>query len=94
MINQDVYAKAIITYGVQNQSIVAIEELSELQKEICKMLRGIGNKDHLTEEIADVQIMLDQLKIMYDIYEGDLSLVRIQKIERLKERLKDEKPSM
>ena len=94
MINQDVYAKAIITYGVEMQSTVAIEELSELQKEICKMLRGIENKDHLTEEIADVQIMLDQLKIMYDIYEGDLSLVKIQKIERLKERLKDEKPSM
>ncbi len=34
--------KAIVYYGKESQSIVAIEELSELQKELCKMLRGIG----------------------------------------------------
>lgn len=52
-------------YGKESQSIVAIEELSELQKELCKMLRGIGNPEHLAEEIADVEIMLCQIKELY-----------------------------
>lgn len=48
------------------QKIVAIEELSELQKKLTKDLRGNANDEHIAEEMADVEIMLEQLKIMYD----------------------------
>ena len=53
------------------QCIVAIEEMSELQKELCKFLRGeqyfdVNHFAHVREEIADVQIMLDQLKMIFD----------------------------
>ena len=91
-----VYYKAIMTYGIRAQSVVAIEELSELTKEITKQLRGIGNKDHLTEEIADVEIMLEQLKMMYDIYDGDVDGYKKRKIERLKASLeeRDEEPGV
>ena len=51
-------------YGEEKQMIKAIEEMSELQKELCKTLIGKGNRDSLVEEIADVQIMLDQLKLI------------------------------
>lgn len=57
---------AIEYYGIDSQCIVAIEELSELQKELSKHLRGDGNKDHLAEEIADVLIMLEQLIAIFD----------------------------
>ncbi len=60
-----VYDTAIEFYGRQHQMTVALEELSELQKEICKMLRGMGNTKHLAEEMADVEVILDQLKIMF-----------------------------
>lgn len=33
--------------------IIAIEELSELQKEVCKYLRGKGDNISITEEVAD-----------------------------------------
>ena len=79
-----VYYKAIMTYGIRAQSVVAIEELSELTKEITKQLRGKGNADHLIEEIADVEIMLGQLKMMYDIYDGDVDEYKKRKIERLR----------
>lgn len=59
------YQQLINKFGKDNQCIVAIEELSELQKEICKQLRGLGNIENLAEEIADVEIMLEQLKIIY-----------------------------
>ena len=91
-----VYCKAITAYGIKAQSIVAIEELSELTKEITKQLRGIGDKSHLIEEIADVEIMLNQVKLMYDIYEGDVEEYKNRKIERLKAHLeeRDEEPGM
>lgn len=54
-------------YGGEKQSIVAIEELSECQKEICKFLRGNGNIDHLAEEVADAAIMLEQITQIYGI---------------------------
>lgn len=64
-----VYEKAIARNGVLLQAIVALEELSEAQKEICKILREEGNVEHLAEEVADATIMLEQLRIMFDINE-------------------------
>lgn len=63
--------------------IVAMEELSELQKEISKTLRGIGERDGLLEEIADVIIVVDNIRHLQDI--GDLELDRALtvKLERL-----------
>lgn len=61
------YTNALIAYGEGNQCIVAIEELSEVQKEICKVLRGKDNLDHLAEEIADATIMLEQLRLFFGI---------------------------
>ena len=61
-----VYDRIIANNGYVLQKIVAIEELSELQKELTKDLRGNANDEHIAEEMADVEIMLEQLKIMYD----------------------------
>lgn len=63
--------------------IVAMEELSELQKEISKTLRGIGERDGLLEEIADVIIVVDNIRHLQNI--GDLELDRALtvKLERL-----------
>lgn len=79
--------KAIDIYGELNQKVVAIEELAELQKEICKDLRGKGNRINLTEELADVEIMLEQLKEMYLIDTQALDLIKRQKLERLDRRI-------
>ena len=35
--------------------MVAIEEMSELTKELCKNGRGQENTNHIAEEIADVE---------------------------------------
>ena len=61
--------KAVETFGWEKQSLIAIEEMSELQKEIIKKHRGQQNEQHLAEEIADVQVMLEQLVIMFGISE-------------------------
>lgn len=91
MTTEDTYRKAIETYGAYAQTVVAIEELSELQKELCKAIRtGIGdpeNRDHIAEEIADVYIMLEQMEMLYDL--DTVDLWKAKKIERLKKRLEE-----
>ena len=63
-----IISDALRCYGVEHQTFVAIEELSELQKELCKYLRDEGGSiDHLAEEVADVEIMLAQLKYAFCI---------------------------
>lgn len=62
---EDVLKGAIATWGPELQQIVAIEECSEVIKEICKYERGQYSKLHMAEEIADLQIVLGQLVIMY-----------------------------
>lgn len=54
------------------QEVIWIEELGELQHEITKSLRGMLNKEHLIEELADVLICLEQLKIKYNISDEEL----------------------
>ena len=83
----DTYKQAIETYGVRTQKLMAIEEMSELTKEICKDFRGLLDREHLIEEMADVMIMLDQMLLLYKISGEEVGLMRIKKVERLKERL-------
>ena len=78
---------AIDKYSPVMQSIVAMEEMGELIQEISKDLRGKGNVQKMAEEIADVEIMLDQLKIMHgcgdEVWEW-----RRHKVNRLRDNLK------
>lgn len=60
---KEVYIRAVQVNGFDAQMIVALEELSEVQKEVCKVLRGKGSMAHLAEEIADATIMLEQLRL-------------------------------
>ena len=62
-----VYANALVCYGEKTQMVMALEELSECQKEICKRLRGYSNDEHLAEEIADATIMLEQLRLFFGL---------------------------
>lgn len=87
--------RAIDTYGRRAQCDVAIEEMAELTKALMKT-RRVPDDDHaaqeharsnVIEEIADVEIMIDQLKIMYG--EHYVNAVREQKLVRLESRLND-----
>lgn len=61
----------INSYGVRSQEDVSIEEMAELQKAIIKNRRynDKSTKEEVIEEIADVEIMLAQLKIIYSCKE-------------------------
>ena len=83
---KDIFRSAINTYGAVMQITVAFEEMSELQKELCKHLRGRGSQENIAEEIADVEIMMEQMKMIFDCETAVLQ-VREKKVKRLKERI-------
>ena len=85
MDKEKIYRKVIGKYGIEAQLDMVIEEMSELTKEICKIKRGKGKYMNIVEEIADVEIMLDQLKMICQIRVNDLYGMKFQKLERLKE---------
>lgn len=85
---QKVYDKAIRTWGMESQAWMVIEEMSELAKELCKTRRKMSNPDALADEIADVTIMLEQLRLMFDVNDRVCEHMDM-KIERLKRRLED-----
>jgi len=78
-----IYEKAIEKWG-DKQIIVAMEEMAELIKELSKHLRGRENKKEITEEIADVEIMIEQLKLMFGI-EREVKKEKKNKIKGLRE---------
>ena len=64
---------------------MVIEEMSELTKELCKELRNRGNVESIADELADVEITLAQIKMIYNIYDlveqhRDFKLRRFMKI--------------
>ncbi len=93
---------AIDSYGRVNQVIKTVEELSELSQALCKSLirlnytkekisleddsKSVDNVDNIFEEMADVEIMLEQCKMMFQC-DKKVNKWKQEKIERLERRL-------
>jgi len=74
-------AEAVQLWGYGTQALIWIEEMSELIKALAKQDRKINPsfREHVIEEIADVDICLDQMKILYPEY----SEAKERKVARL-----------
>ena len=83
---ENILLQAIVEYGAEAQTDMMIEEMSELTKALLKHRRKESKEtlDNILEEIADVQIMLDQLRI---IFGRSTTEAEEYKLERLKKRL-------
>lgn len=81
-----VYTDALETFGAGAQLVVALEEMSEVQKEICKALRGEPNALHLAEEVADATIMLEQVRQIFGI-NAEVCKAMDAKVARLRNRV-------
>ena len=75
-------------YGIKSQTSQLDEEMAELTVETHKLMRGrTESTKGLTEEIADVEILLSQLKILYKINSLEVDLIKEKKINRQMERV-------
>lgn len=67
-VRRSVYTAAIDKFGEDCQIWKAVEEMSELTKEICKFQNGGGaTRESIVDEIADVTIMMEQLRILFNV---------------------------
>lgn len=64
--------------------IIGMEELSELQKEVSKGIRGKLDRNALLEEMVDVEACLLTLRDVYDITDEELDKVRYIKTLSIK----------
>ena len=97
---------AIDSYGRVNQVIKTVEELSELSQALCKSLirlnytkekisleddsKSVDNVDNIFEEMADVEIMLEQCKMMFQC-DKKVNKWKQKKIERLARRINEKR---
>ena len=98
--NKKIIDETMDRYGIERQSLVAMEELSELQKAISKLVRNPeertkplefkGLKNNLIEEMADVLICMDQLIEFYNVQHYDVQDIIQAKQERQAKRLEEE----
>lgn len=83
----ELYKKAFDKWGEFLQLLMVIEEMSELTKVISKRFRKdlFSLSDEIIEEIADVEIMLEQLIHMYDWRESvdKIKDIKLQRLERM-----------
>lgn len=84
MREREIYFELEKKFGRNHQLTVAIEECAELIKELTKATRGKENDMRIAEEIADVEICLEQLKLFYDESGAKVRVFKRFKLERLR----------
>lgn len=89
---RNVLQKCLNRYGVEEQQRMAMEECAELIQAINKVHRKPSpeNMNNLFEEIADVTIMIEQLKMIYLVHDcSTIERIIEEKIDRQKGRLEN-----
>ena len=96
---KEFYDGCIGAWGKKSQMVLAIEEMSELQKEICKYLRTEENTcggndkkiediiENIREEIADVFVTVGEMAYIFG--EDEVEKIKERKLERGRKRLED-----
>jgi len=85
------YNQALKKWGAEAQVMLFFEEIAELSVKICHA--GRKNKIvfacDLIDELADVEIMLEQMAVMFNIPKEDIRNKKKEKLRRLEKRLEE-----
>ena len=96
---QALLTAALNRYGGRNQIVKAMEELAEAIRALSRVYQESDETDstelilgrmNLAEELADVGIMTDQMKLLLPDVDYMTRLYRKAKMNRLEKRLSDE----
>lgn len=82
-------------YGEEHQMLKAVEEMAELTQAIIKTVHGdTSNEWDYPSELADVLIMVEQLRYMYDksdgVFDGRVERFIDAKLSRQLKRMEEE----
>lgn len=90
---ESVYKRAVDVWGIESQMAMMTEEAAELIQAISKYKRSYNKSDkvkedayeHLCEEVADVENMVNQMRYMLD--EKTIDKYKEEKLERTLEKI-------
>ena len=82
-----IFEQALKQWGAELQFDMVVEECAELIHAINAYKRGRATADQVLDEIADVQIMLNQMRVVFGMTETHV--VYHRQLNRLYERLID-----
>jgi NTP pyrophosphatase (non-canonical NTP hydrolase) len=87
MITKDL--KTIADHFQHKQVMKLVEEMAELTQAIVRVHNNDNEENslHIIEEMADVEIVLEQLKYLLRS-QGEFEIIKQQKIQRTLERIK------
>ena len=86
MQREDIYREAIAKYGAAHQINKFNEELGEFLTEYGRYLNGEDNEGKLAEELCDLTIMVEQLRIVFGIEDAVVDQMDY-KVRRLSNRV-------
>ena len=81
----NVYEKAKLAWREDKQIVAAIEELNECSAALARFINGKCSTRDVEEELADAEIMLEQMRLYFPSYSIDR--IKKEKLARLERRL-------
>jgi hypothetical protein len=81
--------ESIDGYGVR-ALVIALEELSELTKELTKELRGKGDRTGIIEELSHVYLSCGYIQEVLGITDKEVQQVQMLKMEQIEKGLEEE----
>lgn len=78
-------------YGKVHQALKLFEECGELEDALRGYINGTDTKEHAIEEMADVEVMIDQFKYHFLNCEKQVEDVKRMKVDRQIGRMEAEK---
>ncbi len=75
---------AVALWGIEERMDMLVEECAELIVAVNHFKRNRITQDQLISELADVEIMLDQMRIIFN-ENGNIDSAKEGKLERLQE---------
>lgn len=85
----NVYQGAVDLFGKEAQMIQAAAEMSELSAALSQYLCQAGKKkkrrEEIFEEIADAEIMLRQLRVIFGDHSNRINDIKAKKVQKLRE---------
>jgi NTP pyrophosphatase (non-canonical NTP hydrolase) len=90
---EKLYKKVIEEFGQDAQIIQTVEELNELASALLQFRRkretAADDLRNVLEEIADVEIMIDQLRLIFEECKFEIDIWKDYKLKKLKQRIKE-----
>lgn len=82
------YKQMLEKWGAESQVLKFCEESGELTQALVKQIQKGRWKNRLIEEIADVELMLGQMKYIFEISDKEVKKLKIEKVKKIKNKLR------